>query len=128
MRNVLDKLPVRAAWKLDAEEGISRIKELASMLEGKHALEETFTVNRLGLPASLRRSLASTNIFESNNSGVRLRTRRVTNWESGGMVERWVASGLPAHEKSFRRISGYRDLWMLKADLGWDVDKSVNAA
>lgn len=140
MRNVLDKLPdhlkvmaqlhMKAAWKLDAEAGISRIKELASMFEGKHAsaaasllegLEETFTINRLGLPASLRRSLASTNIIESNNSGVRLRTRRVTNWENEGMVERWAASGLLAHEKHFRRISGYRDLWMLKAGLGWDA-------
>ena len=40
-----------------------------------------FTINRLGLPATLRRSLATTNTVESPNSGVRMRTRRVTNWQ-----------------------------------------------
>ncbi len=87
-----------------------------------------FTVNRLGLPASLRRRLVSTNVIESNNSGVRARTRRVTNRQSGDMVRRWVASGLLSHQKSFRRIDGYRELWILKAALGWDVDTDEQAA
>ena len=44
----------------------------ASLREG---LSEMFTINRLGLPPSLRRSLATTNIVESPNSGVRMKTR-----------------------------------------------------
>jgi len=44
------------------------------------------------------------------------------------MVKRWASSSLLAAEKSFRRIMGYRDLWMLKAALGEDVDKADEAA
>lgn len=33
------------------------------------------------------------------------------------MVLRWAAAAFLMTEKSFRRIQGYRDLWMLKAAL-----------
>jgi len=33
------------------------------------------------------------------------------------MVLRWVASALIATEKSFRRIMGHEQLWMLKSHL-----------
>ena len=78
---------------------------------------DTFTVNRLSLSVSLRRCLATTNIVESPTSGVRLRTRRVTHWQNGEMVLRWAAAALLETEKSFRKIRGYQDLWMLKAVL-----------
>ena len=97
----------------------------ASLREG---LSEMFTINRLGLPASLRRSLATTNIIESPHSGVRMRTRRVTNWQDGSMVLRWAASGFLASEKNFRRIMGYRDLWILAAALDRHVDQEDKAA
>jgi len=80
-------------------------------------LEETFTINRLGLPPKLRRCLATTNIIESPTAGVRLRTRRVTNWRNGEMVLRWAAAAYLETEKSFRRIIGYQELWTLKAVL-----------
>jgi hypothetical protein len=31
------------------------------------------------------------------------------------MVRRWVAAAFLKTEKNFRRILGYRDLWMVKA-------------
>jgi len=40
----------------------------ASLLEG---LEETFTVNALGVPGDLRRCLVTTNLIESPQAGVR---------------------------------------------------------
>ena len=140
VKNVCDKLPdeladqvrsvMKAAYKLPYKKGISRLKQqaawlsvhypgaAASLLEG---LEETFTINRLELPASLRRCLASTNIIESPHSGVRMRTRRVSRWKNGSMVLRWAASAFLVTEQSFRRIQGYRDLWMLKAKLESDI-------
>ena len=146
-RNVTGHLPshladtarcgLKAAWKLEAEEGISRLKQLARMYEDAYpsasasileGLEEMFTVNRLSLPASLRKCLVSTNIIESPNSGVRRRTRRVTNWQDGKMVRRWVASSFLAAEKGFRRIMGYKHLWMLKAALDEKVDQKEKAA
>ena len=140
VKNVCDKLPkelaeqvrsvMKAAYKLPWKEGISRLKQQAAWLEIHYpgaaaslleGLEETFTINRLELPASLRRCLASTNIIESPYSGVRMRTRRVSRWKNGTMVLRWVASAFLAAEKSFRRIQGYRDLWILKTMLESDI-------
>lgn len=120
------KLVLRAAWKLEPEEGIARLRKQADWLERNYpqaaaslreGLEETFTVNRLGLSASLRRCLASTNVIESPQSGVRLRTRRICRWRDGEMALRWAAAAFLETEKHFRRIMGYRDLWMLEAAL-----------
>ena len=86
----------------------------ASLWEG---LAEMFTVNRLGLSGSLVRCLSSTNVIESPNSGMRLRRRRVCRWRDGSIVLRWAAAALSMTEKHFRKIMGYRDLWMLKAAL-----------
>lgn len=136
LRNVMDHLPedqkdqvksaMRAAWRLDAKGGMARLKKLAEWLEREYpsaaaslleGLEECFTINRLDVPASLHRCLATTNIIESPHAGVRLRTRRVCRWRDGGMVKRWMASALLATEKNFRKIMGYRDLWALDAIL-----------
>ena len=72
------------------------------------------------MSAKLRRCLGTTNIVESPTSGVRLRTRRVTNWKNGQMVLRWAATAYLETEKSFRRIIGYQELWILKAALDRD--------
>ena len=120
------KTVMKAAYRLSAEEGMARLKQQAGWLKPQHpdaarslleGLEETFTINRLGLSPKLRRCLATTNLIESPHSGVRLRTRRVTNWQGGGMVLRWAAGAFLATEANFRRLDGYRDLWMLKAAL-----------
>jgi transposase-like protein len=147
VKNVVDHLPndlkdqaksaMRAAFKLSEEDGMKRLETLASWFEREYpgaaaslreGLSEMFTINRLGLPASLRRSLATTNIIESPHSGVRMRTRRVTNWQDGSMVVRWAASGFLATEKNFRTMMGYRDLWILAAALDRQVDQEGLAA
>ena len=136
LRNVLDHLPqeqkgqvksaMRAAWKLDASGGMARMKKLAEWIERdypaaaaslREGLEECFTINRLDVPSSLHRCLASTNVIESPHSGVRMRTRRVCRWRDTGMVKRWMASAFLATEKNFRKIMGYKDLWALDAIL-----------
>lgn len=136
LRNVLDRLPeeerdpvraaMRAAWRLDHKVGMAKLKKLAEWLEREYpaaaaslveGLEECFTINRLGLPASLHRCLATTNIVESPQAGVRMRTRRVCRWRDAAMVKRWVAASFLATEKNFRRLMGYKDLWMLQAIL-----------
>ncbi len=120
------KAVLRAAFRLPAAEGMARLEKQVQWLEREYpdaaaslreGLEEMFTVNRLGLSPALSRCLCSTNIIESPHSGVRLRTRRICRWRDGKMVLRWAAAALLITEKSFRRIQGYRDLWMLKAVL-----------
>jgi len=136
IKNVCDKLPddlaaqvksvMKAAYGLPWQEGIARLKKQAEWLDThypgaaaslREGLEETFTINRLELSPALRRCLGTTNIIESPHAGVRLRTNRVSRWQDGQMVLRWVAAAFLQTEKNFRRIQGYRDLWMLKAKL-----------
>jgi transposase-like protein len=120
------KAVMRSAFRLPAREGMARLEKQAEWLEREYpsaaaslreGLAEMFTVNRLGLSPSLARCLVSTNVIESPHSGVRLRTRRVCRWRDGRMVLRWAAAALLMTEQNFRRIMGYRDLWMLKAAL-----------
>ena len=137
IRNVVERLPedqkdqvkaaMRASYRLEAKEGIARLRKLADWLEQeqpaaanslREGLEECFTLNRLGIPPSLHRCLGTTNLIESPQSGVRLRTRRVCRWRDAAMVERWVAASFLATEKNFHRIMGWKDLWQLEAILG----------
>jgi hypothetical protein len=48
---------------------------------------------------------------------VRATTRRVKNYRDAAMILRWAAAGFLEAEKSFRKIQGIKDLWMLKAAL-----------
>ena len=147
LRNVLGYLPkdqqaqvksvLRAAWKLPPKEGIARIKKLAAWLDNSYpsaasslieGLEECFTINRLDIPPALHRCLATTNIIESPHAGVRIQTRRVTHWQNGKMVLRWMASAFLRTEKRFNRIMGHRDLWALEAILNPSATASHKAA
>lgn len=137
IRNVVERLPeeqkdqvkaaLRASYRLEAKEGMARLRKLADWLEQEHpaaaaslreGLEECFTINRLGVPPSLHRCLATTNLIESPQSGVRMRTRRVCRWRDAAMMQRWVAASFLATETNFRRIMGWKDLWQLQAILG----------
>ena len=147
VRNVLDQLPkaqrdqakatMRAAYRLEPAEGKARLAHLAQWYEKdwpaaaaslREGLDETFTINEIGLPGRLRRCLATTNLIESPGAGVRLRTRRVCNWKDGKMVLRWAASAYLATEKRFRRIMGYEQLWMLKSYLDRKEEAATVAA
>ena len=117
---------LRAAWKLEAEEGIRKLEQYAAWLERewpsaeaslREGLPELFTVNRLGLPQAPRRCLTTTNIIDSSHAGVRQHTRRVSRWQNGEMAARWAATTFRETDKRFRRITGYEHLWMLKARL-----------
>jgi len=136
LRNVLDRLPkteaaqtkavMMAAYKLEPKDGMAKMKKQAQWLEREHpdavasllqGLHETFTVNALGLPPTLMRCLCTTNIIENPNGIVRRTSRRVTRYRDANMALRWSAAGFLEAEKSFRKIQGIRDLWILKAEL-----------
>jgi hypothetical protein len=87
-RNVISCLPqelqaqtaatMRAAWKLEAKEGLARLRTQIAWLERAHpqaaagvreGMEETFTINRLGLSGLLRKCLATTNVTETRCQG-----------------------------------------------------------
>ena len=81
LRNVLERLPkteaaqtkavMMAAYKLEPKDGMAKMQKQAQWLEREHpdaaaslreGLQETFTVNALGLPPTLTRCLCTTNI------------------------------------------------------------------
>jgi putative transposase len=152
VRNVLDHLPqdqhdqakaaLKAAFKLEAKEGMAKLEQLArwwdkenpgaagSLREG---LAELFTINRLGLPETLRRCLGTTNLIDSSHSGAREKLGRVKHWQDGAMALRWTATAMVETEKSFRKIMGHHQLWMLAAHLreqktGEEVDQKRKIA
>jgi len=136
-RNIVERLPkhlhapvrkaLRQAWELDDAEKAERlIRNLArrleqvapgvaaSILEG---LNEMLTVIRLGLPLSLRRSLACTNIIENMISTIRRVCRNVKRWRDASMALRWTAAAMQEATKSFRRLKAHKQLPVLRAAL-----------
>ena len=120
------EVPAYAAMRRPGAVADRKLEQLARWLERDHpsasaslreGLSEMFTINRLGLPPRLRKCLGSTNLIDSTHSGVRQKTRRVTNWKNGAMALRWAAASFVETEKSYRRIIGYDQLWMLRAHL-----------
>ncbi len=150
-RNVTDQLPeglrpvirrkLDQAWRMeDPDEAERSLRRLASSLEESHpgaaasvreGLEETLTIARLGLSPALIKTFRSTNPIESLNDGIRVMERNVKNWRSGKMALRWTAAAALEREKRFRRINGYRDLWILRRALDHhtkEVTSSMTAA
>ena len=75
------------------------------------------TVNRLGLPTQLRRSLACTNSIENMMGTVRRVCRNVKRWRNADMALRWTTAGMMEATKGFRRLKAHKQLPILKAAL-----------
>src|SRR5680860_468456 len=136
-RNVVGHLPeaerpliqrrLRTAWaNPDAELALRELTALARALEKKRpgaaaslreGLDDTLTVNRLGVTGSLLKTVESTNPVESMIEIVRHHARRVKRWQHGEMALRWTAAGMLAAEGQFRRVKGFRQLPQLLAAL-----------
>ena len=136
-RNVIERLPkplhasvrkaLRQAWELDDADKAERLlRNLARRLEQEapgvaasilEGLDEMLTVNRLGLPAQLRRSLACTNSIENMMGTVRRVCRNVKRWRNADMALRWTAAGMMEATKGFRRLKAHKQLPILKAAL-----------
>src|SRR5262245_29297301 len=129
-RNVLEHLPEtmrpRVRRVLDEAYGLAdaalakrRLLQLAAGLDHTHpgaaaslreGLDETLTLQRLGVSGALYRTLCSTNAIENLNGLVGHFVRDVRRWRNGRMLVRWIAAGLREATRSFRRLRGHRDL------------------
>jgi putative transposase len=94
----------------------------------EEGMEETLTINRLGLPSQLRRLFASTNIIESCFSRAGDLCRGVKHWRDGNMAQRWAGTVLLEAETRFRRIQAYGQLPLLINALTNTLDKQEAAA
>ena len=124
---------LRAAWASDDHTlAAEKLQGLAGELERTHpgaaaslreGLEETLTLQRLGITGQLKRTLESTNPIESMIEIVRRVQRNVKRWSSGDMALRWTAAGMFEAERQFRRVIGYRQL----AGLALAVERDISA-
>ena len=125
-RNVLEHLPedahasvkrvLKDAWSAsDADLARQQLGRLAASLQAKHpgaaaslreGLEETLTVQALGITGSLYRTLRTTNPIENLNGSVAHYCRNVKRWGDGQMVLRWVASALSDAATRMRKLRG----------------------
>lgn len=157
-RNVKDHLPARLRDDVDARlrgafadpdptSGLAKARRLAAELDKTHpdaagslreGLEDMFTVRRLGIDATLARTLVCTNMIESMISICRTTSSNVKRWrDEGDMRRRWCAAGLLEAEKKFRRVRGHRQIPQLVAALArhaetvtptCDTDRHAHAA
>jgi putative transposase len=105
----------RANHHTDPHNPLAELEALARELDRAHpgaasslreGLTETLTINRLGVPPTLARTLRSTNSIESMISICRDHAANVKRWRDGQMVLRWVAAGMGEAAKQFRRVNG----------------------
>jgi putative transposase len=95
-----------------AKAGLNRLKpELKLLNESalaslQEALEETFTLHRLGLFTQLGISLKTTNCIESVMFLVGQHTDKVDCWKNSSQKHRWTTSALLQIESRLRRIKG----------------------
>ena len=118
---------LRQAWELDdADKAEKLIRNLARRLEREapgvsgsilEGLDEILTVNRLGLPAELRRALACTNIIENMNGAIRQVCHNVKRWQDASMALRWTSAAMLEAAKGFRRLKACKHLPDLRAAL-----------
>ena len=94
----------------------------------EEGMEETLTINRLGLPPQLRRLFSSTNIIESCFSRAGDLCRGVKRWRDGNMAQRWAGTVLLEAETRFRRIQAYGQLPLLINALTSTLDKQEAVA
>ena len=90
------KAVLKEAWSLgDAKGAKRRLERLASSLEADHpgaaasvleGLDETLTLQRLGIGGTLYRKLRTTNAIENLNSGIAAYSKNVKRWQGGKMV------------------------------------------
>lgn len=71
------------------------------------AFEELLTLQRLKVPALLRKTLMSTNPIESMFSLVRHSERNIKRTRGSWMLQRWLGTVLLSGEQRFRRVKGW---------------------
>jgi transposase-like protein len=145
-RNILGHLPdrlhenvkavLKEAWGFgDAKVAKRRLARLSSSLKADHpgaaasvleGLDETLTLQRLGVSGTLYKKLRSTNAIENLNSGIVAYSRNVKRWQGGSMAVRWVGAAIIEAEKKFRRVQGWRDIKKLMQALD-DIEKKQEA-
>lgn len=111
---------------LDLRKELSRINVSASR-SLEEGLEETLTLQRLGLFKQLGTSLKTANVIENVNKLIEMKTSRVSYWKNSDQRQRWLAAALLTIEPKLRKIKGYRHLPLLRSAMRRLNDKRQEA-
>ena len=104
-------------------------KNAAALESFQEAGELLLSVHRLGVPATLHKTLLSTNLIENPFRNVRRKIGRVTRFRGEtDQASHWLACGLLEAESGFRKVSGYRDLPELAEALQRDLEEKLSKA
>jgi putative transposase len=111
---------VRDAWSShDDKLARKQLMRLASSIQTKHpgaaaslreGLDETLTLQGLGITGALYRTLRTTNPIENLNGSVAHYSRNVRRWKDASMIMRWVASALSDATARFRKLRGFGEM------------------
>lgn len=119
----------RAEGPQAAEEAYNEIHDFlaetnaAALSSLQEAGAQITALQSLGVPATLHRSLLSTNAIENAILNIRRKMSKVNRWrtasrgERATMADRYLASGLQYAESTFRRLMGWEDLTKLQEAL-----------
>lgn len=90
---------------------------LSAVRSLEEGLEETLTLHRLGVAATLGLSFSTTNCLESVNALVEQRTGKIDHWTNSHQKQRWLATALLDIEPRLRRVKGHGHLAALRRAL-----------
>jgi len=83
----------------------------------KEGLEETLTLQRMGMMQFFGKSFATTNCIESINSGIGKYTGKVTHWMDSNQKYRWTVMACLEMEQRMHKVANYKKLYLLKSAL-----------
>ena len=99
---------------LEAVESILQDSNQSAARSLQEGRDETLTLQRLGLQASLGLSFRTTNCIESLNSLAEQRCGRVDHWKNSNHRQRWLSLALLEIEPQLNRVRGHKDLVRLR--------------
>jgi transposase-like protein len=113
--------PVAAREAYEALYAFLKTHNAAAAQSLKEAGAQITALQDLGVPATLHRSLLSTNAIENAILNIRRKMRKVNRWQAQtAMADRYLAAGLLYAESTFRKIVACGDLPKLRDALDKD--------
>jgi putative transposase len=100
-------LAIKALGALRQELRQINVSAAGSLDEG---MEETLTLQRLGMFEKLGKSFKTTNCIENVNKSLEIYTGRVTRWQNSDQRQRWVATALLEIEPRLNCVMGHEHL------------------
>jgi transposase-like protein len=91
----------------------------------KEGIEETLTIQRLGLMPLFGRSFTTTNCIESFNSGIEKYAGKVTRWMDSNQKYRWTVMACLEMEERMHMVGNHKKLHLMANALKMEAHKAT---